>query len=390
MNIHSNIWKLYFIKSLRSFLVMMPIVTIFFNSIWMRQYEIMLAQVVFSLSLILFEIPSWYFSDRVSRKVTLIIASFFACIGMFFYAIASDFTMILIAEIILGISASFMSGTDSAMIYDSLLEIWEKDRYKKIKWKIISFQSTSEAIAWIIGGFLAVLSIHYPLWLQFFCMLPIIPLAFSLVEPTRHSTIDTTAWISNIGYIFNFALHKNKNILWLMIYSWLLGASTLSLVWLIQPYLKSINMPIEWYGILWAIFNFSIGIFALKISQYENLFWRKYALVGLLLMIFVGYISVGLLNSYWGISFIFIFYCVRAWQDPIIEEYIHELVPSHLRATILSIKGMFGRFVFMIVWPLIGWLHDVYSLSFALIFSAFLFLIFGILCLFMLSRHKAL
>lgn len=390
MNIHSNIWKLYCIKALRSFLVIMPIVTIFFNSIGMGQYEIMLAQVVFSLSLILFEIPSWYFSDRISRKTTLIIAAFSASIGMFFYAIADSFIMILIAEIILGISASFMSGTDSAMVYDSLLEMWEKERYKKIKWRIVSFQSTSEAIAWIIGGFLAVLSLQYPLWLQFFCMLPIIPLTFSLIEPSKHSAIDTTSWINNIGYIFNFALHKNKNILWLMMYSWLLGASTLSLVWLIQPYLKSINTPIELYGILWAIFNFSIGIFALKISQYENIFWRKYALINLLLMIFVGYIFMGLFSSYWGISFIFIFYCVRAWQNPIIEEYIHELTPSHMRATVLSIKWMFGRFVFMIVWPLIGWLNDAYSLSFALIFSGCLFLTFGLICLAMLAKHKAL
>lgn len=390
MNISSNIWKLYCIKASRSFLVMMPIITIFFNSIGMGQYEIMLAQVVFSLSLILFEVPSWYFSDRIGRRTTLIIAAFSASIGMFLYAVADNFIIILVAEIILGISASFMSWTDSAMIYDSLLEMREKEKYKKIKWKIVSVQSTSESIAWIIGGFLAVLSIQYPLWLQFFCILPMIPLAFSLVEPSKHSAIDTTSWINNIGYIFHFALRKNKNILWLMIYSWLLSAATLSLVWLIQPYFKSIGTPIEWYWILWAIFNISIGIFALRISQYENLFWKKYALINLLFMIFIGYIFMGLVDYYWGIIFIFIFYCVRAWQDPIIEEYIHELVPSNLRATILSIKGMFGRFVFMIVWPLIGWINDVYSLSFALILSAFLFLIFGSLCLLMLSKHKVL
>lgn len=133
MNISSNIWKLYCIKASRSFLVMMPIVTLFFNSIGMSQYEIMLSQVVFSISLILFEVPSGYFSDRVSRKVTLIIAACFAVIGMFFYATARDFMMIIIAEVLLGISASFMSGTDSALMYDSLLEMNQKEQYKKIK-----------------------------------------------------------------------------------------------------------------------------------------------------------------------------------------------------------------------------------------------------------------
>lgn len=48
-----------------------------------------------------------------------------------------------------------------------------------------------------------------------------------------------------------------------MLYTGLLGASTLTLVWSIQPYFQMVNIPLEMYGILWAIFNVSIGIFAL-------------------------------------------------------------------------------------------------------------------------------
>lgn len=62
--------------------------------------------------------------------------------------------------------------------------------------------------------------------------------------------------------------------------------------------------------------------------------------MNLLLMVFLGYILMGVFTVYWGIIFIFIFYCVRAWQEPIIEEYIHEFTSSHIRATVLSIKGM--------------------------------------------------
>lgn len=390
MNISSNIWKIYCIKALRYFLVMMPIITLFFNSIGMSQYEIMISQVVFSLSLFLFEIPSWYFSDRISRRITLIIAAISSCIGMFVYSIADNFIAVLVAEIILGISASFISWTDSALLYDTLLQVWKKEAYKQIQSRIISIQSISEATAGIIGWFLAVLSLRYPIWLEFLCVLPTIPLAYSLVEPIKHSTMDTTSWLKNIGSILHFSLRENKDILWLMTYSGLLGASTLTLVWFIQPYLKIIQTPLEFYGILWAIFNFSIGIFALRIVQYEKFFWRKYALINLIVMVFFGYICMGVFQNYFGVVCILIFYCVRAWQTPIIEEYVHALTPSHIRATVLSIKGMFGRCIFMIFWPFIGWMNDTYSLSFALIISGCVFLIFGMLCLFMLSKHKVL
>lgn len=390
MRIASNIWKLYCIKGLRYFLVMMPIVTIFYNSIGMNQYEIMLSQVAFSLSIILFEIPSGYFSDRVSRKITLVIASCFALSGMFLYALSTSFFHIIIAEIILGIGASCMSGTDSAMMYDTLLAMDQKERYKTIKGRVIAFQSVSEAVAGIVGWFLAVISIRYPLWAQFFCMLPILPLSLSLVEPKRYSEWGTISEIVSMAHVVKFAMHKNKNILWLMIYSGVLSAGTFSFVWFIQPYLQSLGTPLAWYGVLWAIFNLSIGVFALGVARYEHIFSRKYALINLLLMVVVGYICVGLLHSFVGIIFIGIFYCVRAWQEPIIEEYVHILTPSHMRATVLSIKGMFWRVVFIFLGPLLGAINGIYSLSYTFFFAAGLFLVFWAISLLQLARHKAL
>ncbi len=75
--ITSNIWKLYLHRALGYFLVIMPIITIFYQENGLSMQDIFVIQSVFSLSLVLFEIPTGYFSDVHGRKKTMILGSIF-------------------------------------------------------------------------------------------------------------------------------------------------------------------------------------------------------------------------------------------------------------------------------------------------------------------------
>ena len=85
-NVESNIWKLYVIKSLRWFLLVMPIIVLFFQENGLSMMEILLLQSIFSIGIILFEIPSGYFSDVMGRKNTIIIACILGFIGFLIYS----------------------------------------------------------------------------------------------------------------------------------------------------------------------------------------------------------------------------------------------------------------------------------------------------------------
>ena len=52
-------------------------------------------------------------------------------------------SIFIIAEILLGIGGSLISGTDSAMLYDTLIELNDSNEYSKIEGKsfIYSFKS---------------------------------------------------------------------------------------------------------------------------------------------------------------------------------------------------------------------------------------------------------
>ena len=73
----SNIWKLYLHRAIGYFLVTMPIITLFYRSNGLSMQDIFMIQSVFSLSLVLFEIPTGYFSDVYGRKGTMMLGTIF-------------------------------------------------------------------------------------------------------------------------------------------------------------------------------------------------------------------------------------------------------------------------------------------------------------------------
>lgn len=86
-----NIIILFFLRAVRWFLVVMPIITIFYQKHGLSMQEIFLIQSVFSIGVVLFEIPTGYFADVIGRKESLIIGMFLGMIGLALYAFSREF-----------------------------------------------------------------------------------------------------------------------------------------------------------------------------------------------------------------------------------------------------------------------------------------------------------
>ena len=71
-----NIFLLFLSGALRNFMVIMPVLALFFQSHGLSLAEIMILQVVFSVIIVGFEIPSWYIADVFKRKYSLNIGLF--------------------------------------------------------------------------------------------------------------------------------------------------------------------------------------------------------------------------------------------------------------------------------------------------------------------------
>jgi MFS family permease len=388
--IGSNIWKLSVIRIIRWFMLFMPVIVLFYQENGLSMSQVLVIQSIFSIAIVIFEVPSGYFADVSGRKNSIVIGSFLVFGGFVVYAASYGFWGFLIAELILGLGSSFISGSDSAMLYDTLADLNREAEYMKLEGRLLSMASLSEGIASIIGGFLAVISLRTPLLAEAALLVITLPLALTLIEPKRQKLDASEGNLKVILNVITFSLKDRPDIRWLIIYSSVIASATLTMVWFIQPYLAAAGLPLSWFGIVWAGLQFSVAYFTLTAHRIEKFVGSGRAMLVLLILIFFGYSMTAQFQTIWGALFLLTFYFARGLANPIFRTYINQRISSDIRATVLSLRNLVGRFIFSAVGPVIGWVNDEYSLAAALGTAGIVFTAFGGISLGFLYKNRGM
>ena len=388
MELKHNILKMYLLKGVLWFMVAMPIIILFFQEHGLSLTQIMTLQAIYSFSVALFEIPSGYIADLFGRKQTIALSTVFSFAGYLVFSFYGGFYAFAIAQILVGIGGSLMSGSDSALLYDTLLETGDKKAYTKIEGRNYAIGNFSEATAGILGGFLAVSSIYLPIYVQTGILFLSIPIALSLVEPKMHKEEKMDRSLSAIFGVVKFAMIENIKLRWLIIYSSAMGVATLSMAWFAQPFFKEIDIPLAYFGILWAGLNFSAGLTSFNSHKFDKS-EKGNMLFYLALAMAVSFLFLGINNSIFGLIFILIIYLLRGVVTPILRNEINENTTSNKRATVLSVRSFIIRISFAICAPILGYLADNHSLSYSFYVLAIIVGLFSILSALKLSKNNS-
>ncbi|MCQ2605730.1 MAG: MFS transporter [Bacteroidales bacterium] len=374
MSVDGNIPKLYIIRCAKWFMLYMPIIGLFYDANGLSATEIFLVQAAYSFASALFAIPSGYFADVIGRKKTLIIGTVFAASGFLIYATIHSFWAFFIAEAIMGIGNSCISGTDSAMLYDSLQQSQNQNKYLKYEGRVTSLGCLAETTAALFGGSVAaIVSANSVFWLQACIAAMAIPAALLLVEPSRGKLLHKTfKQVFDIGF---YALFKHKGLSRTTLMSSVTGIATLTMAWTIQTFFVEKDFTEIQTTIVWVLLNLTVALSSMFSDTLENKFGVKPMIVMMVLFIPFGYFAFSFSNVLLSLFFAFVFYFVRGYATPILKELIQNYCDSEIRATVLSVRDLLIRLGFSVVGPFIGYLSDSYSFSFAMISAGLLFLI---------------
>jgi len=389
-SVKSNIIKLYLIKIAKWFMLFMPIIVLFYQDNGLAMQDIFTLKAVYSIAIVILEIPSGYLADVLGRKKTLIIGTILGFLGFVVYDFSFSFWGFLMAELVLGLGQSLISGADSALLYDSLKAMGNEKKYLKYEGRMVSVGNFAEAIAGILGGLLAEISLRTPFYGQTAIAFIGIPAAILLVEPVRYQKISRMRMIDILG-IVKYSLFKSGHLKWTIFYSAIIGTTTLTMAWFVQPYFKMVELPLAMFGVFWALLNLSVGITSYYAHKLEFSLGQYKTMVLITVMIPSLYIVLSQINALWGIAILFLFYLVRGFATPILKDYINKLTESNIRATVLSVRNFMIRIVFAGVGPFLGWYTDIFSLSNALLLAGITFFTIAIVFLlfFLKTRQKS-
>ena len=358
----ANIWKFYLLRILTKFAFFAPIIVLFWQDNGLSLTEIMILQSIYSIAIVLMEVPTGYFADVFGRRKSLIHAGTFTGLGFFAYSLGSSFMHFAVAEILIAFGLALASGADTAFLYDTLKDLKQEKQFKKIWGNMFFYGLLVLAFSSIAGGYIGKINFRWTLSATAFFIALTIPIAFSMHEPRRHKKIFKKGYTYELYKILKYALVKNKKLRWLLIYSGLTYGLLQAVIWFYQPYFELGGLDIIYFGFVYAAFNIIAATTGKYAHILEGKLGEKFSLALIPLLIAVAYLLMGKFVFIFGFVFAFLHQFTRGFSKVVLADYINKLTKSEIRATVLSGANLLQRLAYALIIPFAGWYADIYTI----------------------------
>ena len=368
-----NIRLIAWIKVNRMFMISMAVIVPFFNEQGLDQSDIFKLQAIFSVGVMLLEVPSGYFADRFGRRLSIIAGLWVSVAAWVIYSLSYSFLSLAIGELLLAVGASFISGADSALRYDSLKALNSESTNLREDSRAQAYASLGEGVAGIIGGLLAIISLRSSILGQVAVALLALPLGHMLVEPPVKKTSSSQHPWRAVIEVTRHSLSENTGVKWMIFYGSVIGTLTYTMVWLAQPYYEQAGVAIGWFGAIWFSKHLFLALFGWKAEAIVEKLGLDRLLVLLPVIGVTAYLILALGFTIWLLPAFIAFELIRGIQMPVVRNEINKLIDSDFRATVQSVGGLTTRMSFAIFGLIVGYWTDTYGLRSTFVMSAVMY-----------------
>lgn len=115
--------------------------------------EIGIAETVFHITSLIFEIPSGVFADVFGRKKMLIVSTIMRMIGNIIMILSNNIFMVCMSISFMALTYNFSSGSDEALAYDSLKLARMENRFEKYVSNQLMIYRLCSGISTLCAGF---------------------------------------------------------------------------------------------------------------------------------------------------------------------------------------------------------------------------------------------
>jgi MFS family permease len=325
---------------------------------------------IYYVSTIVLELPGGIFADRFGRRTALIACAAVNGAACFLYASAVDFWALALAELAMAFGTALLSGADSALLYDSLHEAGQVERYAQAEGRIKTacFAAFGLGVAasdlWLIPAGGPALTYTVTGWLSLLGLLA----ALFLREPARAARI-------GIGDVARGALRNaltRPSILRVLAYStglYLLARAANATLY--DPLLAAQGLPVDRYGMVAVCISVAGALAASRTAHWLTRYGERALNSALLAIACALYAGLIWIRGPW----IAAAFCLQGPLTSILMiatpiALNREVAATEHRATLLSLQSVAWRGGYALASPLIGWSLDVLSLRQAVIATA--------------------
>jgi MFS family permease len=367
IQLKKNIKKNYIYTLLQNIDLTRGIWMIYLASKGMSLTQLGLLETIFHITSFFMEVPTGAVADIFGRKISRICGRVLSLISVIILLAADSFLWFAISFVFTALSYNLESGAGDALLYDSLKEIGEEDKYMKISGNKEVFYQVAGIISFLVGGYMATKSYGIAFTLTIIVAALALLQSFSFNEPSisrkREMEKKGNVFVNQIKESIS-VVRKNPRIGALIVFTEIIITFCTCIFYYLQNFLKGNGYNEAAIGVIYAAAYLVSALTAPQVHKIEKVIKEQ----GILLV--VPLVTVACL---WGIAlstYHFIFFIVLMITEEIVyvamNDYINKMIPSENRATILSFASMVFSFFMITVFPFVGMLGDRYSLVFAI------------------------
>lgn len=356
-----NIPLFYFYSLLRSIEVTEAVWILFLLNKGISLTQIGLFELCYHMAHVLGEVPTGIVADRYGRRLSLFIGSAVSCLSAILIIVGQGPRMLGLAMTLSGLSWTFISGADQALLYDTCLELKAQERYMAIQANASSLGLMGMALGLFAGGWLANIGFTLPYLVKVGMTILGGVGALLLREPPRKSPGDETpsVWqLAKAGVAcFRNDLARRPILFHVAFFT---VSSLMSLY--AQPFLNELGGSPGIIGTTLAV-GCLVSAAATRLAPGLVRRWGATAvLVGA--PILLGLMGVGL--SLAGLAVAVVFVVLMYIPDlvvPILSDQLNAAVASSVRATVISLQSSLFSLLMSIGFLASGQLSQVTSLG---------------------------
>ena len=340
-----NVRVFYFITLFGTINLLDPVITLFYFHRGLSASDILIILFMYCAATLVSEIPTGAFADRFGPKASFLTGSLISIFSTSLLLVADNLWWFSIQGLLWGLSTSFFSGSDDALIYESLKESGQEKTMSQVMAKISSVMFSVTIFTSLIGAYLVrdLAESQFQFLILIGILFKIIEflLIFSLINPKSFDQFRDNPYthVKNGWQI----IRRSPDLIKVFLnFTIVLIPSVVIFGKFEQPYVTGAGLPVAWLGVLYA----SAALLSMLITR--HLAWLLLPFKRTTLMQLSGIVTLlavtlasFLFDSLWiALVLFFVLRMLRSIRQPLYSGIINEHIPSGSRATTLSLLNL--------------------------------------------------
>ncbi len=329
--------------------------TLFLLAAGLDIFEVFIANAAFTAGMVIFEIPTGMVADTSGRRRSFLLSAATLLIGTLGYVAISAFggglVLFVVASLVLGLGYSFYSGAVEAWLVDALKTTGYGGQLDSVFARGAMVSGAAMLVGSVGGGVLGNVNLAWPFMVRALLLAAVFVLGVRVMHDVGFTprTTSLSALPGEMRRVLNASLTfgwRSRSVRLLMIVSVFQGGFTMWGFYAWQPYfLELLGNDAVWVaGVVSALIALST-ITGNALVEFFTRFCGKRTtlLVWATVVVVVAATGVGLVDSFWpAVVLLLVAMGAEGVSVPVQQAYLHEVVPSSQRATVVSSVSLLG------------------------------------------------